>query len=39
MARLRQPDTGLRTSADAPLLVQSILDLGAPRFTGVAKHN
>ncbi|KIJ20331.1 hypothetical protein PAXINDRAFT_127039 [Paxillus involutus ATCC 200175] len=27
MARLRQPDTGLRTSADAPLLVQSILDL------------
>ncbi|KAF9235159.1 hypothetical protein BU15DRAFT_65132 [Melanogaster broomeanus] len=27
MARLRQPDTGLRTSADASLLVQSILDL------------
>ncbi|KIL00070.1 hypothetical protein PAXRUDRAFT_30110 [Paxillus rubicundulus Ve08.2h10] len=27
MARLRQPDTGLRTSADASLLVQSLLDL------------
>ncbi|KAI6015631.1 hypothetical protein EDC04DRAFT_2903730 [Pisolithus marmoratus] len=28
MARLQQPDTGLRTSADASLLVQSLLDLG-----------
>ncbi|KIJ66521.1 hypothetical protein HYDPIDRAFT_86366 [Hydnomerulius pinastri MD-312] len=27
MARLRQPDTGLRTSADPSLLVQSLLDL------------
>ncbi|KIO07082.1 hypothetical protein M404DRAFT_137500 [Pisolithus tinctorius Marx 270] len=27
MARLRQPDTGLRMSADASLLVQSLLDL------------
>jgi hypothetical protein len=27
MARLRQPDTGLRASADPSLLVQSLLDL------------
>lgn len=27
MARLRQPETGLRTSVDASLLVQSLLDL------------
>ncbi|KAG1742775.1 uncharacterized protein EDB91DRAFT_297885 [Suillus paluster] len=27
MARLRQPDTGLRASADSSLLVQSLLDL------------
>jgi hypothetical protein len=27
MARLRQPDTGLRASADPSMLVQSLLDL------------
>ena len=28
--RLRQRDTGLRQTADASLLVESLLDLGAP---------
>lgn len=29
--RLRQPSTGLRSTADPSLLVESLLDLGKPR--------
>lgn len=33
--RLRQRDTGLRTSSDASMLVQSLLDLGMFIYTEV----
>ena len=39
MARLRQPETGLRTSVDASLLVQSLLDLGASICSMLASAN